>query len=133
MLDDMGARMLVIPAGTTDRLQPLDVNFNSQLKILYNRIIEEAHYQDMVPQVTSREGIINLQSVLHKQLTSKKYVDMIKYAWHNTDAMFNISELSKHPPAMVHDIQFNLANETNAPTAIAMHSSTAHIATSPCA
>lgn len=106
-LRSMGVQILRIPPKTTDRLQPLDVNYNRQLKIFYNRIIEEAFYQDMMSNVTSREGILNIQSLIHNQFTSPLYNDMIRFAWRNTDASFNRSELSNYPPRMVNSIQFD--------------------------
>lgn len=107
LLHSMGAKMLQIPRKTTDKLQPLGINFNRQLKIFYNRVIEEAFYEDLMANVASREGILNLQSLIHDQLTSKKYNDMIRYAWHSTDPSFNNSELANHPPPMVNAIQFD--------------------------
>lgn len=107
-LKRIGARLLRIPPKTTDKLQPLDVNFNRQLKIFYNRIVEKAFYQDSLKNVTSRAGIVNLQSLIHNQLTSPKYRDMIRYAWHHTDPSFNISELENYPPKMVTAIQFDV-------------------------
>lgn len=103
----MKIKMLQIPPRTTDKLQPLDVNFNRQLKIFYNRIMEEAFYEDIMHNVTSREGIINIQSLMHNQLSSPKYRDMILYAWHNTDPAFNRSSLVNFPPKMVNSIQFD--------------------------
>lgn len=98
----MGARMLKISPKTTDP----DVNYNRQLKIFYNRIIEEGFYQNKLGQLTTREGIINIHSLIHNQIFSPKYVDMIRYAWHGTDPDFNVTELSKFPPAMVNKNQF---------------------------
>lgn len=106
-LRQMGVTLMRIPKQTTDRLQPLDVNFNRQLKIFYNRIVEEAFYQDILPNVTTREGIINIHSLLHNQISSPKYRDMILYAWRNTDPAFNRTELSNFPPKMVNAIQFD--------------------------
>lgn len=106
-LSRMGARLLKIPPGTTDHPQPLDVNYNRQLKIFYNRVLEEAFYADTLPNVTSREGILNLHSLIHDQMSSPKYKDMILLAWKHTDPSFNTTELSSYPPKMVNQIQFD--------------------------
>jgi len=85
VLRNLGVNLLKIPPSTTEKLQPLDVNYNRQLKIFYNRVVEEAFYTDILADVTSRDGIINLHSLLHDQFSSEKYRDMILYAWRNTD------------------------------------------------
>jgi hypothetical protein len=105
-LNKIGVRLLRIPPGTTDKIQPLDVNFNRQLKIFYNRIMEEAFYKDMMKDLTSREGILNVQSLMHDQLGSPKYREMIQWAWRNTDPGFN--ESFAKPPPMVQRIQFDI-------------------------
>lgn len=105
-LKRIGAKLLRIPPHTTDKIQPLDVNYNRQLKIFYNRIVEESFYQDKIQEVTSREGIINLHSLIHNQFMSPKYRDMILFAWRNTDPSFDPSELEHNPPKMVNSIQF---------------------------
>lgn len=105
-LKQMGAKMLRIPPQTTDKLQPLEVNFNRQYKIFYNRLLEESFYQDLLSSVTSREGILNIHSLIHNQFTSPLYNDMILFGWRNTDPNFSTSELSNYPPKMVHKIQF---------------------------
>lgn len=107
-LSTIGVKMMRIPKSTTDVLQPLDVNYNRQMKIFYNRIIEEAFYQNITGQVTSREGILNVHSLMHNQFSSAQYRDMIKYAWRNTDPSFDVKELTNYPPKMVNDIQFNI-------------------------
>lgn len=90
----------------TDHLQPLDVNYNRQLKKFYDRIAEEALYRDVLSNLTSREGIINVHSLMHYQISAPAYQDMLRYAWRHTDSSFNITELANVPPKMVSDIQF---------------------------
>lgn len=100
---------LKIPPHTTGELQPLDVNFFRQYKKFVKRIVEEALYQGMIGNVTSREGVIRMHSLIWDQFSSPSYHDMIRYAWRNTDPLFSNDELvDGPPPRMVSDIQFNL-------------------------
>lgn len=78
-LERMGAKLLKIPARTTDKLQPLDVNFNRQYKIFYDRVMEEASYSDILQNVTSRKGILNLHSLVIDQFTSARYRALILF------------------------------------------------------
>lgn len=102
-----GARPLTIPPHTTDLLQPLDVGFFRQLKIFIRRITEEALVQNRIGEITSREGIINLMSIIYNQLQSPAYYDLWRYAWRHTDPLFTMDELSQNPPANVNSIQFD--------------------------
>lgn len=123
MLENMGVAFLQIPKLTTDKLQPLDVNFNRQYKIFINRITEESYYENLITNVTSREGILNVHSLVHNQFQSAAYRDMIRYAWHNTDPSFNISELTNYPPKMVRSIQFDFNEQEKCSVAGCNHSS----------
>lgn len=106
-----GARILKIPARTTDLPQPLDVGFNRQYKKLWKRIEEEAWGLGMMRSVTQRSGIINMQSLMRDQLGAPAYSDMIKYAWHNADKNFDESELSQKPLRKVEDINFKFKSD----------------------
>lgn len=88
-------------------LQPLDVGFFRQLKIFIRRITEEAIVQHRIEELTSREAIINLMSMIYNQLQAPAYRDLWRYAWRKTDALFSIDELTNHPPANVQSIQFS--------------------------
>lgn len=68
--------------------------------------MEEAFYEDTIGTITSREGIINVQSLMHNQLSSPKYRDMILSAWRNTDPTFNATILINNPTKIVDDVQF---------------------------
>lgn len=55
----------------------------------------------------SREGIINMHSLIWNQFGSENYTDMLRYAWHNTDPHWSIDEINNRPmPRGVLDIQF---------------------------
>lgn len=103
---------MTIPERTTMELQPLDVIFNRQYKIAVNRIIEQAHYDEIIKEVTSREGIMNFQSLLWNQFASPNFREMILWSWHKTEPDFPTQELSATPPLMVRAIHFGF-NETN--------------------
>lgn len=87
-------KMLQIPKGTTDKLQPLDVFFNRQYKKFVKRLTEKALQDDILQEITSRHGIINMHSLIWNQFSSERYQDMIRNAWRNTDPNFSRDELS---------------------------------------
>ena len=101
-----GMKPLTIPPHTTGELQPLDVGFFLQLKKFIRRITEEALVDDRVGEISSREGILNLMSLIYNQLQSPAYRDLLRYAWRHTDPAFNETEVSNVPPATVQSIQF---------------------------
>ena len=104
-----GIKLLRIPERTTGQIQPLDVGFFLQYKRLIKKISMQAMYEDILPTVTSRDGIINLHSLAWDQFNSPVYFDMIRYAWHNTDRDFSTDELDLgENPALVDEVQFNL-------------------------
>lgn len=107
-LRQYGIRVLLIPKKTTGDLQPLDITFMRQYKRFVKIVVEAAILNDMLTNVTSREGIINLHSLIWNQFGSEAYTDMLRYAWRNTDESFDNSELSvRPPPPMVQEVQFN--------------------------
>lgn len=107
-LRQYGIRVLMIPKKTTGELQPLDVTFMRQYKRFVKLVTEEAILNGILSNVTSRDGIINLHSLIWNQFGSEAYTDMLRYAWRNTDPSFENRELSvRPPPPMVQEIQFN--------------------------
>lgn len=97
---------LVIPPHTTDQIQPLDVGFFRQFKIFLRRIAIEAIIQENITSVASREGAINLMSLIYNQLQSPAYHDLWRYAWRHTDSNWTEDEISINPPPNVNSIQF---------------------------
>lgn len=106
-LDEINIKPMIIPKLTTKHLQPLDVIFNRQYKKFVKRVLERAQYQNLLHNITSREGIIRLHSMIWDQFTSPVYRDMLRYSWYKTDLNFVQEELRMGPPPkMVHQIQF---------------------------
>lgn len=113
-LRGMKAKVLKIPAGTTDEVQPLDVGFFRQLKLFAKRVSAQARYDRI--SVRTREEVINLQSLMYNQLQAAIYRDLLRYSWHRTDPNFFSDELEcpivqkngKIVPREVKDINFNL-------------------------
>lgn len=106
----IGLEYLMVPKKCTRYVQPLDVGFNLQFKKLWKRISDETYDPRngyTREQLVSREGIINLMSLIWNQFSSEAYTDMLRYCWRNTDPHFSLDELSRSPPVRgVNEIQF---------------------------
>jgi hypothetical protein len=76
-----GCKRLEIPAHTMSRIQPLDVYFNRQWKVFARRIFDHVQLDDIAINLSERNNIIQLNSLIHNQLSSLQFVPMIKYAW----------------------------------------------------
>lgn len=108
-LEENKCKPLIRPKHTTSDLQPLDYNFNRQYKKLAKRIIERCAYEKMLPNITSREGLIRLHSHMWDQFSSPIYRDMQRYAWKHADQHYVDQELIfGPPPRMVQYVHFDL-------------------------
>lgn len=107
-LRQLGFLLQLVPPRLTPRLQPLDIGFMRQYKKFFKRIVETALHEGRMQEMTTREAVINLHSLIYNQFQAPVYQDMFRYAWHNTDRSFTEAELdkAKAPPRMVQDIQF---------------------------
>ena len=98
-------KTLTIPERTTSEVQPLDVGFMRQYKIFVNRIVNQAHFDGLIRDVTSREGIIEIHSLIWDQFASPVYREMIAWCWHKTDPQYE-DVTGGDKPLMVRGIQF---------------------------
>lgn len=112
MARSRGVKILRIPEGTTGHVQPLDVGVFRQWKVFTGRIQFRAYHERCLASVTSRNGTINMQSLIWNQFSSPAYRQMLRYAWHDTDSSFDVmKELgTTGKPKKVIQIQFKLTS-----------------------
>ena len=101
-----GRKRLDIPAHTTSRIQPLDVFFNRQWKVIARRVFGYVQLDNIAINLSERNNIIHLNSLIHNQLSSHLFVPMIKYSW------FASGYIDQHPEPFqtVNDICFDIGS-----------------------
>jgi hypothetical protein len=72
---------IMIPKNTTCDIQPLDRYFNRQMKILIKRVYHHVAIEQIDINLWERNNIIKLISLVHNQLSSRVFKDMIQYSW----------------------------------------------------
>lgn len=103
-----GVQFLQIPAGTTDQLQPCDMEIFRQWKYFLRRLTMQGHYDGLLNELTSRIGVINVQSLIFNQFSALSYRDLIKFSWRHADRSFSTSELSSgEEPIRTSKLQFS--------------------------
>lgn len=107
-LQQNGIHFLQIPAGTTSVLQPLDVQFFREYKYFIKRIFMQLNILNRTNEATSREGAMNIHSLVWNQFQSPIYSDLLRFAWRNVDQTFSHHELSTlaRRPALTPTLQF---------------------------
>ncbi|CAF1461217.1 unnamed protein product [Adineta ricciae] len=68
-----GCTRLEIPKKTTDQIQPLDVFFNRQMKVIPRRLYDRVLLDELDINMSERNNIICLMSLTHNQLSAKVF------------------------------------------------------------
>lgn len=99
---------MIIPKGTTGKIQPLDV-FGFRIWKNFVR-----HFSDSVLLLDSdinlhlRNNIIKLQSLTHNQLSSPRYYNLFKYSW------FKSNYITEKPEEFENPVSFGFGQSSQA-------------------
>ena len=74
-------KRLEVPWKNTSKIQPLDVLFNIQWRVIASRVYERVLLDELEIHLAQRNNIIRLQSLIHNQFSSSVFTPMIRYAW----------------------------------------------------
>ena len=110
---------IMIPKNTTCDIQPLDRYFNRQMKILIKRIYHHVAIEQIDINLWERNNIIKLTSLVHNQLSSRLFNDMIQYSWYcsgytnlNPSPFQNVLQVCFPKVTSVEECQESSCNET---------------------
>lgn len=88
---------MVIPKGTTGKIQPLDVYGFRIWKNFARRFSDIVLMLNFDINLHHQNNIIKLQSLIHNQLSSPRYQNLIKYLWYKSGYTNERSEEFKNP------------------------------------
>ena len=80
-----GCQRLAIPQKTTDRLQPLNLFYNRQMKSIICCAYDCVILDQLPITMSTRDNIIRLVSIMHNRMSAKVVNGLIHYAWFASD------------------------------------------------
>ncbi|XP_071572277.1 uncharacterized protein [Temnothorax nylanderi] len=93
---------MIIPKGTTGKIQPLDVYGFRIWKNFAKRFSDTVLLLESNINLHERNNIIKLQSLIHNQLSSPRYHNLFKYSW------FKSGYTNERPEEFKNPVQFSL-------------------------
>ena len=118
-LNSKSIQRITIPKNTTCDIQPLDRYFNRQMKILIKRIYHHVAIEQIDINLWERNNIIKLTSLVHNQLSSRVFHDMIQYSWYcsgytnvNPSPFQNVLQVCFPQATSIEQCQHNSCDET---------------------
>lgn len=93
-------KTMIIPKGTTGRIQPLDVYGFRIWKNYVRHFSDAVLLLDYDLNLHLRNNIIKLQSLTHNQLSSPRYQNLFRYAWYKS------GYTSDRPEEFVNPVEF---------------------------
>jgi len=72
----------IIPPKCTPLVQPCDVYFYRQVKNFIKKLQNCSHLIEQNREITSREDCLKIHSIVHHQLSSPVFKNMLQYAWY---------------------------------------------------
>ena len=80
---------LQIPLKTTADIQPLNRYFFRQWKYIKQKICDRLAIDEIDIDITARNNILKMHSLIHNQLTASIFSSMIKYSWYSSGYLLN--------------------------------------------
>jgi hypothetical protein len=81
--ENIQCELLQIPPKTTADIQPCDKYFFRQWKYFYQMCFDRVAIDQLKIDLRLRNNVLKLHSLIHNQLSSRRFSPMIKYAWYS--------------------------------------------------
>uniref|UniRef100_A0A914DAE9 Transposase n=1 Tax=Acrobeloides nanus TaxID=290746 RepID=A0A914DAE9_9BILA len=102
IIADYGYKVRILPAGTTGKLQPLDVFVNRQIKSFIRIISDKVRWKYTGFKLAQRVNVLKLISAMVYQFTAPQFIPYLKFCWHKAGFV------NERPPPFRTPVQYCL-------------------------